>query len=95
MKRKLQHLPLKSGTADFFGMNCYTANLISNADPPTGAIPSLEHDMGVRMSQDPNWPQEGVGYMKVGIHKMMWKNNRVFRLDGALVNQTVFKLGTN
>jgi len=45
-------------------MNYYSTNLIHDADG-SGQIPSLVYDMGVRMSQDPSWPEEGVSYQKV------------------------------
>ncbi|XP_063232216.1 myrosinase 1-like [Bacillus rossius redtenbacheri] len=49
------------GTHDFYGMNLYTANLISVSNTTADVTDSSNSDMGsIIAEQDPSWPYEGL-----------------------------------
>jgi len=54
---------LLTGTYDFFGLNLYTAFM--GKDGVEGGIPSRDRDMGVILSQDPNWPESASSWLRV------------------------------
>ncbi|XP_058829749.1 lactase/phlorizin hydrolase-like [Topomyia yanbarensis] len=56
------------GSADFFGINHYTTNIVYQNDADNSAnfrIPSYDHDRNTAGYQDPSWPESGSGWLKV------------------------------
>jgi lactase-phlorizin hydrolase len=61
------------GTHDFFGLNHYTTQLVTNYDHGT-EWPSWDYDRDVQESVDPSWPQSGSDWLRVvpwGIRKLL------------------------
>ncbi|XP_063234975.1 myrosinase 1-like [Bacillus rossius redtenbacheri] len=63
------------GTHDFYGMNLYTANLISLSNTTADATVPPNSDMGsIIAEQDPSWPYEGLNsfrYTPFAMRKML------------------------
>lgn len=57
---------LLRGSSDFFGLNHYTTFLMSDvAIQKNWKIPSWDHDTGVLMEQNPDWPKPGADWLSV------------------------------
>ncbi|KAI5644439.1 glycosyl hydrolase family 1 domain-containing protein [Phthorimaea operculella] len=70
-----EEVNLLRGSSDFFGLNHYTTFLMEPSDmEPEWKVPSLEHDTGVRITQNPNWPKPGADWFTVyppGFRKLL------------------------
>ncbi|XP_053603502.1 myrosinase 1-like [Plodia interpunctella] len=54
------------GSADFFGINHYTTFLMSSSSmEKTWKVPSMDHDTGVKLEQNPNWSKPGADWFTV------------------------------
>ncbi|XP_045494355.1 myrosinase 1-like [Colias croceus] len=61
-----QEVEMVKGTSDFFGLNHYTSFLMSSSSMEKGwAVPSIDHDTGVKMEQHPSWPIPGADWLAV------------------------------
>ncbi|XP_072939650.1 myrosinase 1-like isoform X2 [Epargyreus clarus] len=61
-----QEIEMVRGSSDFFGLNHYTTFLMSPSTMEKGwFVPSYDHDTGVRMDQDPNWPIPGSTWLSI------------------------------
>ncbi|KAH8319520.1 hypothetical protein KR067_012669, partial [Drosophila pandora] len=82
------------GTADFFGINSYTSNLVTpNGHNNTGKfpVPSFNHDMGVVESQkDVDWPGSGSVWLKVypkGMYNLLMWIHREYNAPEIIVTE--------
>ncbi|XP_045519129.1 myrosinase 1-like isoform X1 [Pieris brassicae] len=70
-----QEVEMLRGSSDFFGLNHYTSILASSSLMEDGwAVPSLDHDTGVKGEQDPKWPIPGAPWLAVhppGFRKLL------------------------
>lgn len=54
------------GSSDFFGLNHYTTYLMSPSNmEKKWKVPSLDHDTGVKMEQNPSWAVPGPTWLSV------------------------------
>ncbi|GBP62348.1 Myrosinase 1 [Eumeta japonica] len=72
------------GSSDFFGLNHYTSYLMTPSSlEPNWKVPSLDHDTGVRIEQEPSWPKPGASWLSVyppGFRKLLnWVSNNYGR----------------
>ncbi|CAB3236893.1 unnamed protein product [Arctia plantaginis] len=63
------------GSSDFFGLNHYTTYLMSPSNmEEKWKVPSIDHDTGVKMEQNPSWARPGTEWLSVhppGIRKLV------------------------
>lgn len=55
------------GTADFFGLNHYTARIAKASKEPLVGEASWRNDIGVIQSIDESWPKSGSDWIRVPI----------------------------
>ncbi|XP_049870133.1 myrosinase 1-like [Pectinophora gossypiella] len=71
----LEEIDQLHGSSDFFGLNHYTTFLMAPSSfEETWRVPSLDHDTGVRLTQNPNWPKPGADWFTVyppGFRKLL------------------------
>ncbi|KAJ0178871.1 hypothetical protein K1T71_005646 [Dendrolimus kikuchii] len=54
------------GSSDFFGLNHYTTFLVTPSEmEDEWRVPSWDHDTGVEITQNPNWPKPGAEWLSV------------------------------
>nr|XP_026496812.1 myrosinase 1-like [Vanessa tameamea] len=70
-----EEVEMVRGSSDFFGLNHYTSYLMSPSTmEPTWKVPSTDHDTGVKIEQNPNWPIPGAEWLSVyppGFRKLL------------------------
>ncbi|XP_050343356.1 myrosinase 1-like [Nymphalis io] len=70
-----EEVDMVRGSSDFFGLNHYTSYLMSPSTmEPTWKVPSTDHDTGVKIEQNPNWPIPGAEWLSVyppGFRKLL------------------------
>lgn len=57
------------GSSDFFGVNHYTARLVS-AEKSVNPVPSLQDDMDNTPYLDEDWPKSASGWLAVGVFEL-------------------------
>ncbi|KAH9490978.1 hypothetical protein Btru_032374 [Bulinus truncatus] len=65
---------LINGSSDFFGLNFYSANYVTNDPQPPSNPPNYYNDQETRGETDPKWVGSGSSWLKVtpfGIRKML------------------------
>ncbi|VVD04216.1 unnamed protein product [Leptidea sinapis] len=61
-----QEVEMVRGSSDFFGLNHYSTFLMSLSRMEDGwSVPSMDHDIGVKMEHDPTWPTPGSDWLAV------------------------------
>lgn len=69
-----QEIKFIKGTADFFGLNHYSTWLVEDYEFPLKSPTSYQKDVGVILSQDPNWKNSSLPWLKVvpwGFRKLL------------------------
>lgn len=56
-------------SADFLGLNHYTTYLVSKGNGKISVQPSYNEDMGVVITQKPEWPKSNSTWLRVSIHR--------------------------
>ncbi|XP_041970641.1 myrosinase 1-like isoform X2 [Aricia agestis] len=70
-----EEVEMVKGTSDFFGLNHYTTYQMSPSEMEEDwQVPSMDHDVGVKMAPDPSWPIPGCSWLAVyppGFRKLL------------------------
>ncbi|CAG9796297.1 unnamed protein product, partial [Diatraea saccharalis] len=61
----MEEVEMIRGAYDFMGLNHYTTYLATKTSRPISPIPLYEADMGVKLSQNKDWPKSNSTWLKV------------------------------
>ncbi|XP_013188038.1 myrosinase 1 [Amyelois transitella] len=84
------------GSFDFLGLNHYTTYLGSPADNPDSGEPSFADDMGVRITQKPDWPRSNSTWLRVvpwGFRRILNWIKKTYNNPQIVVTENGISLG--